>query len=130
MTPESHHNLVVDVLGQNAEAIYKTGIAEHFFVQSRSEVLYDSAITKEPFKAEIINKELNRSAAIEIKETQKAIEKVLPLDVIKKIFSDNTQEEKKDMKKEFSERLVKVRGAKANKESQELKQTNDIKQKL
>ena len=33
------------------------------------------------------------------------------------------------MEKEFSERLVKVRGAKANKESQELKQTNDIKQK-
>lgn len=59
LTPKEHHFKVVENLAQNAEKVYKSNLADRFYVESRNGVLFDSKINQNQFTSSIIQNELN-----------------------------------------------------------------------
>lgn len=58
-TPKSHHDLVVSVLGKNADTVFTSGAADSFRVYSREKLLFDNKINKNQLPSYVIQQELD-----------------------------------------------------------------------
>lgn len=61
-TDKAHHDLVTDILPENADRVYQSGKADRFLVYSRENLLFDSRIHQGVMPGQAIDGELHRNS--------------------------------------------------------------------